>query len=396
MVASMLPNLSVVLMLAILVNGVAASNGISFVGNISGFSFDDASHHLFFAQSRYWIFYPFATQWGQHISYSSSLDGRIWFDPSYVNLPIFCSKGPSSPLCGELVSFVATSDGTYVYLGFGGGDGIWFAFAGLNSNGSITLNADGGSLKQVSSQGGYRFSIGLNSGGHVFIASSGYGCSLCVFDSSTSPYTLWMNSLRVSQTSSDTPVILPYKTGQMMVIEGNYSNIWNGSWATAISVPRNSGPDNYAFFAHGIVLLFKRTESCQTTNGLECVSFLTFNGMKWSTEHVTNVVVSVDHYFRTQFAITYDGSNDRFLIFTHDPTATILYEYSGHVHSTSYQRTTIAAERSLIEPMTSIETTHVNSTTHVDNVAVARAESSRGNNPDASDCILAYVGPTQA
>src|SRR5436305_5637197 len=96
LVASMLPNLSVVLMLAILVNGVAASNGISFVGNISGFSFDDASHHLFFAQSRYWIFYPFATQWGQHISYSSSLDGRIWFDPSYVNLPIFCSNGPSS------------------------------------------------------------------------------------------------------------------------------------------------------------------------------------------------------------------------------------------------------------------------------------------------------------
>jgi len=369
----MLPNLSVVLMLAILVNGVAASNGISVVGSIDGISFDDASHHLFFAQSRYWIFYLLTTVAGQLISYSSSLDGRIW-SVSYVNLPIVCIKGPSSPLCGDLASFVATSDGTYVYLGFGGVDSIWFAFARLNSNGTITLNTDGGSLKQVSSQGGYRFSIGLNSEGHVFIASSGYGCSLCVFDSSASPYTLWTNSLRVSQTSSDTPVILPYKTGQMMVIEGNYSNIWNGSWATAISIPRNSGPDNYAFFAHGIVFLFKRTESCQTTNGLECVSFLTFNGMKWSTEHVTNVIVSVAHYSRTQFAITYDGSNDRFLIFTRDPTATILYEYSGHAHSTSYQRTTIAAERSLIEPMTSIETTHVNSTMHVDNGAVAWQE----------------------
>ena len=161
----------------------------------------------------------------------------------------------------------------------------------------------------------------------------------------------------------------------------------------AISIPRNSGPDNYAFFAHGIVFLFKRTESCQTTNGLECVSFLTFNGMQWSTEHVTNVVVGVDHYSKTQFAITYDGSNDRFLIFTRDPTGTILYEYSGHAHSTSYQRTTIAAERRLIEPMTSIETTHVNTTMHVDNAAVAWQEPWCGSNPDVPDCVLAYVGP---
>jgi len=309
-----------------------------------------------------------------------------------------------------------TNDGTYAYFAFSADDGVWFAFAQLNSDGTLTFNTIGGRppntsggsppngywLKKVSDEGEgvlgppTRLSIGVNGEGHVFIAYSGSTCGLCAFDSSGSPYTSWTNSLRVAEAFSS-PVIFPYQPGQMMVVGGNYANIWNGSWGTPTLLSGNDGVrDSYAFSARGTVYLFEASSRCQHGSDSECVGFFTFNGERWSEEHATNVPLNHRYGIRP-FEMTYDGSKDRFLIFTRDATSTVLYEYSAQAHSTFYRTTPIATGRVSIDDMTSVETTNVNATLHIDDLAVAWMEprSCLSCPPDeVFSPMYVYVGPT--
>jgi len=307
-----------------------------------------------------------------------------------------------------------TNDETHVYFAFSGYDGIWFAFAQLNSNGTLIFNTVGGippntsggsppggyPLKHVSDEGKdvladyspppTRLSIGVNGEGHVFIAYSGSTCGLCVFDSSAPPYTSWTNSLRVTE-AFNSPIIFPYLPGQIMVVADNYANIWNGGWGTPSSLSGNDGVrDSYAFVVHGTVYLFEAM-SCQQTPGSECVGMFSFSGGEWSLEHATNVPLY------GPFQVTYDGSKDRFLIFASDPTNTVLYEYSAEAHATHYRRTTIAAGRIYWAGFVSSQTTIVNAKMHVDNIAVAWFEPNPACscvNDEYPALMYAYVGPT--
>lgn len=302
--------------------------------------FSDGARHIFYSQSNYWLIYvP-----GPDFYYASSQDGVKWTSGAPLGISTCCLEGLS-----------VTNDESHVYIVVATGSAIDFALGQLNLNGTITMDTNGGTLKTASYDGssaGVRLSVAVDSDLHAFIAYQvALGCGLCVVDSSP-PYTTWTSGLSLSlqqENGLNWPKIHAYGPGQVIVVSGDYSNVWNGSWETAIFLSgNNEEQDGNLFYVNGTTYLFGDYASY--------LGYYSFDGASWSTIQLTNVPLS---YGAPPFAITYDSVQDKFVAFVPSTDGAgngIIYQYSGARDSNLYQHLAIFAGRNLVYGTTSFET----------------------------------------
>jgi len=305
------------------------------------------ARNIFYAQSRIWLFYvPSYNDLGIYdFYYKTSLDGVNWSPPRNLGLP------------GEYDGGALTHDDGHVYIALATtGSTTYLAYGGLYPNGTVVMNDDGGRLKLAAYEGGLgfgvRMSVGVSSEGHVFIAyQAPLECGLCVVDSAVAPYTSWTNSIRVLRPTTEYPVLHSYRPGQMLLLSGNFTSVWDNGWTSPTTFSGIGG--GQVLYINGKIYLFGGNGHCQVPplqGPGGCLGFYTFDGSSWSAVHMTNV------RGYAPMTVTYDPQGDRFVIFApSDYFGTNIDQWSGRVNADYYQNTTIASGRTYMTAIASFE-----------------------------------------
>lgn len=310
----------------------------------SGYSdagFGDGDRHMFYAQANFWLIYvEYIPYTGSEFLYVSSPDGITWTSPVSLGVFTCCLSGLS-----------VNNDDSHVYIALATNSAIYFAFGQLNQDGTIAMDNNGGLLKTASydaSSAGTRLSIAVDSNLHAFIAyQAALGCGLCVADASP-PYTAW-NKVQLSTGGLNWPKIHTYGPGQMILVSGDYSNVWNGNWGTPVYLSGNNGEEfGNLFYENGKIYLVGMYGH---------IGFYTFDGTAWSTLQLTNIPSLGPG--DPSFSVSYDSLQNKFVIFVTSTDGTnggLIYQYSGAADSTLYNRIPIAVQNSIEWGTTSLET----------------------------------------